>query len=368
MGLYKYVKEVWKKPKENIGAEEWKGRLMQLRREPALVRVERPARIDKARSLGYKAKQGYVIVRSRVTRGGTKRRKITGGRRPKRYGQVRFYPGKSAQSTAEGRASKRYPNCEVLNSYIVAEDGNYKWFEIILIDTAHPVIIADKKINWILEKQHKRRAFRGLTSSQKHSRGLRNKGKGAEKLRPSKSAVFKKKFDDYLNLSDSNYRGLTINFGDIDGDNDKDMFLGKANGQVMLFKNIAPNGLRIIGTNTLRKAKNSDAFLTEAEELLGHQIEIVSGIEEARLIYIGVSHNVPEDNGRRMIVDIGEGSVTEIREQIGKTREHTARLLKKLYDKGFIDRNTSRMPYRYVIRKEIKELILQGSETSTLSR
>ena len=70
----------------------------------------------------------------------------------------------------------------------------------------------------------------------------------------------------------------------------------------------------------------------------------------------------------RMIVDIGEGSVPEIREQIGKTREHTARLLKKLYDKGFIDRNTSRMPYRYVIRKEIKDLILQGSETSTLSR
>ncbi len=70
----------------------------------------------------------------------------------------------------------------------------------------------------------------------------------------------------------------------------------------------------------------------------------------------------------RMIVDIGEGSVPEIREQIGKTREHTARLLKKLYDKGFIDRNTSRMPYRYVIRKEIKDLILQGSETSSLSR
>jgi len=70
----------------------------------------------------------------------------------------------------------------------------------------------------------------------------------------------------------------------------------------------------------------------------------------------------------RMIVDIGEGSVPEIREKIGKTREHTARLLKKLYDKGFIDRNTSRMPYRYVIRKEIKDLILQGSETSTLSR
>jgi uncharacterized phage infection (PIP) family protein YhgE len=64
----------------------------------------------------------------------------------------------------------------------------------------------------------------------------------------------------------------------------------------------------------------------------------------------------------QMIVDFGEGTVPEIRDQINKTREHTARLLKKLYDKGFIDRNTSSMPYRYSIRKEIRELILQKKE------
>ncbi|MCK4438260.1 MarR family transcriptional regulator, partial [Candidatus Bathyarchaeota archaeon] len=63
-----------------------------------------------------------------------------------------------------------------------------------------------------------------------------------------------------------------------------------------------------------------------------------------------------------MIVDLGEGTVPEIREKIDRTREHTARLLKKLYDRGFIDRNTSGMPYRYSIRKEIRDLILELKE------
>lgn len=60
-----------------------------------------------------------------------------------------------------------------------------------------------------------------------------------------------------------------------------------------------------------------------------------------------------------IIDELGEGAVPEIRERIRKTREHTARLLKKLYEKGFIDRNTSRMPYRYYIRKEIKDIVTQ---------
>jgi hypothetical protein len=55
--------------------------------------------------------------------------------------------------------------------------------------------------------------------------------------------------------------------------------------------------------------------------------------------------------------DMREGTVPEIREKINKTREHTARLLKKLFDRGFIDRNTSSMPYRYHLRKEMLELL-----------
>jgi len=69
--------------------------------------------------------------------------------------------------------------------------------------------------------------------------------------------------------------------------------------------------VRIVGTNTLRQARNSRIFMRKAEDLLGHPIEIISGIEEARLIYTGVSHYVDFEDGKRMVVDIGGGS-TEI--------------------------------------------------------
>ena len=68
-----------------------------------------------------------------------------------------------------------------------------------------------------------------------------------------------------------------------------------------------------------------------------------------------------------LIEEMGEGSVPQIRERINKTREHTARLLKKLFERGFIDRNTSGMPYRYHIRKEIRELIQQQKEKMEIS-
>jgi hypothetical protein len=74
-----------------------------------------------------------------------------------------------------------------------------------------------------------------------------------------------------------------------------------------------------------------------------------------------------ELNVLALIEEMGEGTVPDIRERIGKTREHTARLLKKLYDRGFIDRNTSSMPYRYYVRKEIRELIKQQKDGARIS-
>jgi len=68
---------------------------------------------------------------------------------------------------------------------------NY-WFEVILVDKAHPSIKADKRISWIAEKQHTGRVYRGLTSSSRKSRGLRRKGIGAEKIRPSLRAKDRK--------------------------------------------------------------------------------------------------------------------------------------------------------------------------------
>ena len=67
--------------------------------------------------------------------------------------------------------------------------------------------------------------------------------------------------------------------------------------------------VRIVGTNTLRSAHNSAEFINKAEECLGHAIEVISGVEEARLIYLGVAHSLAsDDNQRRLVMDIGGGS------------------------------------------------------------
>lgn len=70
-----------------------------------------------------------------------------------------------------------------------------------------------------------------------------------------------------------------------------------------------PQGsVRAVGTNTLRKAHNSDEFLEAAAAALGHPIEVIAGVEEARLIYLGVSHTLPDEAGKRFVMDIGGGS------------------------------------------------------------
>ena len=179
--MYQYIREAWKKPKENLG-QLYQQRIIKWRQEPTTIRVERPTRIDRARSCGYKAKPGFIVVRQRVNRGGRQRPNPRHPRRPKAMGRRKDLT-MNYQAVAENRASKKYPNCEVLNSYYVGEDGLYYWYEIILADKANPSIIADTRISWIIN--HKGRASRGLTSAGKRGRGLIHKGKGAEKLRPS---------------------------------------------------------------------------------------------------------------------------------------------------------------------------------------
>ncbi|MBR3409458.1 MAG: 50S ribosomal protein L15e, partial [Candidatus Methanomethylophilaceae archaeon] len=154
-------------------------------KEENFLRIERPTRLDRARALGYKAKQGYIVVRARVRKGSFQKRAIVTGRRAKRKGINQITVGKSLQRMAEERTAKRYPNLEVLNSYWVGADGQQEWYEVILVDPAHPVIKSDKKINWICNSEHKNRVYRGKTSAGQKGRGMRHTGKGAEKARPS---------------------------------------------------------------------------------------------------------------------------------------------------------------------------------------
>src|SRR5687767_4362496 len=73
-------------------------------------------------------------------------------------------------------------------------------------------------------------------------------------------------------------------------------------------RGLPPNAVRAVGTNTLRVAKNAAQFLRDARAALGFPIEVIAGREEARLIYLGVSHSLPPAQHRRLVVDIGGGS------------------------------------------------------------
>ncbi len=189
MGYLKYLKKIWRKPDEEA-KQLRKKRLIAYRREPVTLGVEKPTRPDRARALGYKAKQGFVIVRQRVLRGGHKRPGDQKGRSPSKN-RRNLVLSKSYQQICEERANKRYTNCEVLNSYFVAKDGMHYWYEVILIDRAHPQVLGNPNLKNLVKKRG--RTFRGLTSAGRKSRHLDAKGKGTEKLRPSRNAAFKKK-------------------------------------------------------------------------------------------------------------------------------------------------------------------------------
>ena len=183
---YKYMAEEWAQPEKSFVEELMRQRLVQWRKQPTVLRIEHPTRLDRARKLGYKAKQGFVMVRVRVRRGSMHKLRPRSGRRPKRMGVAKFKPAKSIRLIGEERVAKKFPNLEVLNSYWVGEDGRSKWFEVILVDPNHPVIKSDKDVCWITQKQHRNRALRSLTSAGKKVRSLRRRGRGAEKFRPSK--------------------------------------------------------------------------------------------------------------------------------------------------------------------------------------
>jgi len=172
-GLYQHLRKTWKKPRENLGPL-LKSRISTWRKEGTVTRVDKPLRLDRARSLGYKAKKGFVVVRVKIRKGG-RRRPLYGrkGRKPSKAGLVHFTHSKSLQWIAEERAAKRYRNLEVFNSYYVGEDGQNKFFEVILINPNAPEIMKDPKMKWISNPANRRRVLRGLTSSGRKSRGLR---------------------------------------------------------------------------------------------------------------------------------------------------------------------------------------------------
>ncbi len=163
--FYYYLGQIWKRPSKGLISLILRQRLIRWRRDPAITRVEKPTRIDKARKYGYKAKPGIVVVRVRVRKGPMNKQRPKCGRRPKRMGVYGHTTKKSLQLIAEERAARKHPNMEVIGSYWVGEDGLYKYYEVILVDPHHPAIKNDPDFAWLVGKYTDRR--RRLRQKQK---------------------------------------------------------------------------------------------------------------------------------------------------------------------------------------------------------
>ena len=133
--------KVWKDNSPEI-----RDRVVSWRKQNAVTRIEKPSRILRARRLGYKAKQGIIVVRMRVGTGGMRKKRPTGGRRPKHLGVTRIKAGVNMKQVAERRVLERYPNMALLGSYFIYKDGMHYWYEVILADYSHPRITKDKEL------------------------------------------------------------------------------------------------------------------------------------------------------------------------------------------------------------------------------
>lgn len=195
MGAYKYVEELYKRKQCDLLRFLLRLRAWQLRQLSAVHRASRPARPDKARRLGYKAKQGYVVYRARVRRGNRKRpvRKGIQYGKPTNQGVTQLKFQRSLQSVAEERVGRKCGGLRVLNSYWVCQDATFKYYEVILIDPFHKAIRRDPRINWICKPVHKHRELRALTSAGRKNRGLGKGHKYNKSIGGSRRASWKRR-------------------------------------------------------------------------------------------------------------------------------------------------------------------------------
>ena len=125
---------------------ELRNRAITWRRQNAMLRIDRPSRLLRARRLGYKAKEGIIVVRMRVGMGGMRKQRPRGGRRPKHLGVTRIKADINMQKVAENRVLEKHANMKLLGSYFLYKDGKHIWYESILADPSHPRIAKDKEL------------------------------------------------------------------------------------------------------------------------------------------------------------------------------------------------------------------------------
>eukprot|EP00999_Lentomonas_sp_LEN2_P000776 NODE_1775_length_742_cov_136.094309_g1725_i0.p1 GENE.NODE_1775_length_742_cov_136.094309_g1725_i0~~NODE_1775_length_742_cov_136.094309_g1725_i0.p1 ORF type:complete len:228 (-),score=45.20 NODE_1775_length_742_cov_136.094309_g1725_i0:58-672(-) len=202
MGAYKYLEELYKRKQSDVMRFLSRVRCWELRQLPAIHRATRPSRVDKARRLGYKCKQGVVIYRVRVRRGGRKRPVVKGQTmgKPVNHGVNHLKNARNHRAIAEEKVGRRCKGLRVLNSYWINQDSTFKFYEVILVDPHHNAIRNDPRLNWLCRPVMKHRELRGLTSAGRKHRAIGkghsfNKTKGGSKrasLRNRNRTVFRR--------------------------------------------------------------------------------------------------------------------------------------------------------------------------------
>lgn len=146
VSAYSLMRKIWREKNEEL-IKNLRKKAIEWRKEKSIVRINRPLRLDRARSLGYKAKQGFIVVRVRVRKGGFSKPRPRSGRRPKALGVIKHKVNVSLKEEAINRVSRKYVNMHVLGAYELFRDAKYAWYEVILADPNHPSIKSSGNIS-----------------------------------------------------------------------------------------------------------------------------------------------------------------------------------------------------------------------------
>ncbi|OQS53356.1 RpL15 [Ecytonucleospora hepatopenaei] len=174
MSSAQILREIHRKKQSDVMKYMTRISLVEARQNEEVYRKEKPTFLERARKLGYKAKQGVTIWGVRIRKGDAIRDYNNGNTRGKcvNAGIHQIKSKLNKQNQAEQIVGKKLGSLRMLGSYKIGQDLRYHHYEVIMVDPMHNAVRNDRVLNWICKPVHKHREMRGLTSAGRKSRGL----------------------------------------------------------------------------------------------------------------------------------------------------------------------------------------------------
>lgn len=174
MAFTQILREIHRKKQTDIMKYMTRVAVVEARQNDVVHRKEKPLFLDRARKLGYKAKQGVTVWGVRIRKGDAIRNYNNGNTRGKcvNAGIHQIKSTLNKQALAEQIIGQQLGSLRILGSYKIGQDLRYHHFEVIMVDPNHNAVRNNRVLNWICNPVHKHREMRGLTSAGRKSRGL----------------------------------------------------------------------------------------------------------------------------------------------------------------------------------------------------